>query len=30
LIVPGGPLVTHRVDGDALTVLHTVVCDWDP
>lgn len=30
LIVPGGPLVTQRVDGDALTVLHTVVCDWDP
>lgn len=30
LIVPRGPLVTHRVNGDALSVLHTVVCDWDP
>lgn len=30
LIVPGGPLVTQRLDGDALSVLHTVVCDWDP
>ena len=30
LIVPGGPLVTQRVAGDALNVLHTVVCDWDP
>lgn len=30
LIVPGGPLVTQRVDGDAISVLHTVVRDWDP
>lgn len=30
LIVPGGPPVAQRVDGDALTVLHTVVCDWAP
>lgn len=30
LIVPGGPLVTQQVEGDALSVLHTVVCDWDP
>ena len=30
LIVPGGPLVTQRVDGDAVSVLHTVVCDGDP
>lgn len=29
LIVPGGPLVIQRISGDALTVLHTVVCDWD-
>jgi hypothetical protein len=28
LIVPGGLPVTARVDGDALTVLHTVVTDW--
>lgn len=28
LIVPGGLPVTTRVDGDALTVLHTVVADW--
>src|SRR5205085_10540691 len=28
LVVPGGSLVTARVDGDALTVLHTVVTDW--
>lgn len=30
LIVASGPLVTQRVDGDAISVLHTVVCDWDP
>lgn len=30
LIIPGGPLVTQRLDGDAVSVLHTVVCDWDP
>jgi hypothetical protein len=30
LIVPEGLLVTQRLDGDALSVLHTVVCDWDP
>jgi len=28
LIVPGGLPVTERVDGDALTVLHTAVCEW--
>lgn len=28
LIVPGGMPVAERIDGDALTVLHTVVCDW--
>jgi hypothetical protein len=28
LIVPGGMPVTHRVTGDALTVLHTVTSDW--
>jgi hypothetical protein len=28
LLVPGGLPVAQRVDGDALTVLHTVVCDW--
>ncbi len=30
LIVPSGLPVTERVTGDALTVLHTVVCDWPP
>lgn len=30
LIIPGGPLITQRVEGDALSVLHTAVCDWDP
>ena len=30
LIVPGGPLVIQRIGGDALSVLHTVMCDWDP
>jgi hypothetical protein len=30
LIVPDGLPVTQRVSGDALSVLHTVVCDWDP
>lgn len=29
LIVPGGLPITARVTGDALTVLHTVVSDWD-
>jgi hypothetical protein len=28
LLIPGGPLLTARVDGDALTVLQTVVTDW--
>ena len=28
LIVPGGLPVTARVEGEALTVLHTVVNDW--
>ena len=30
LIIPGGPLVTQRLNGDALSVLHTVMCDWNP
>lgn len=30
LVVPGGLPVTERVSGNALEVLHTVVCDWDP
>lgn len=29
LVMPGGLPVTTRVTGDALTVLHTVVSDWD-
>lgn len=29
LIIPGGPVVIQRVDGDAVTVLYTAVCDWD-
>jgi hypothetical protein len=29
LIVPGGLPITARVTGDALTVLHTVISDWD-
>lgn len=29
-IIPRGSLVTHRLDGNALSVLHTVVLDWDP
>ena len=28
LVVPGGLPVTQRVSGDALSVLHTVLCDW--
>jgi hypothetical protein len=28
LIVPGGLPVAEHVSGDALTVLHMVVCDW--
>lgn len=28
LIVPGGVPVARRVEGGALTVLHTVVSDW--
>ena len=28
LLVPGGLPVAQRVSGDALTVLHTVLCDW--
>jgi len=28
LVVPGGFPVTARVEGEALIVLHTVVCDW--
>lgn len=30
LIVPSGPLVTERIDGNAISVLHTVVSDWNP
>jgi hypothetical protein len=30
LIIPGGPLVIQKVGGDALSVLHTVVCEWAP
>lgn len=30
LIIPGGPLVTQQVAGDAVSVLHTVVCQWQP
>jgi hypothetical protein len=29
LIVPGGLPITAHVTGDALTVLHTVVSNWD-
>lgn len=29
LIIPGGPQVTQRLNGDALSV-HAVVFDWDP
>lgn len=29
LVVPSGLLVTERVSGNALEVLHTV-CDWEP
>jgi hypothetical protein len=29
LVIPGDSLVTERVSGDALEVLHTV-CDWNP
>jgi hypothetical protein len=28
LVIPGGLPVAARVDGDALTVLHTVIADW--
>jgi hypothetical protein len=28
LLVAGGLPVAQRVHGDALTVLHTVLCDW--
>jgi len=28
LVVPGALPIAQRVHGDALTVLHTVVCDW--
>jgi hypothetical protein len=28
LIVPGGLPVTARVEGEALTALHTIVSDW--
>ena len=30
LVVPGGLPITTQVTGDALTVLHTVVSDWQP
>lgn len=29
LIVPDAPLITARVSGDALSVLHTVLSDWE-
>ncbi|PZS29695.1 MAG: hypothetical protein DLM61_12365 [Pseudonocardiales bacterium] len=29
LIVPGGPMVTERIGGDATTVLRTVVHRWN-
>lgn len=29
LLVPGGLPVTARIEGDALTVLHIVVTDWE-
>jgi hypothetical protein len=29
LLVPGGLPITAHVSGDALTVLHTVLSDWD-
>jgi hypothetical protein len=28
LVVPGGLPVAERINGDALTVLHTVLSDW--
>jgi hypothetical protein len=28
LVVPGGLPITERINGDALTVLHTVLSDW--
>ncbi|MGH3784292.1 MAG: hypothetical protein ACRDRO_27650 [Pseudonocardiaceae bacterium] len=28
LVVPGGLPVAEELCGDALTVLHTVLCDW--
>jgi hypothetical protein len=28
LVVPGGLPVAQQLRGDALTVLHTVLCDW--
>ena len=28
LVVPGGLPVVERLEGDALTVLHTAVSDW--
>jgi hypothetical protein len=28
LLVPGGLPATTRIEGDALTVLHTVVTEW--
>jgi hypothetical protein len=28
LIIPGGPVVAQCLDGDALSVLHAVVFDW--
>jgi hypothetical protein len=30
LIITGGPLIIQRIGGDAISVLHTVVCDWQP
>lgn len=30
LIIPSGPVITRRINGDAINVLHTVVCEWNP
>jgi hypothetical protein len=28
VLVPGGLPVAEQISGDAIEVLHTVVCDW--
>lgn len=30
LIVPGGLVITHHIDGDAINVLYIVVHEWNP